>query len=69
MSTRELAEKLYKTYCIAVGGKAFNGDPLPNWKQFRADPTKKVQSEAWMKVAECAGIQASIKSNTPPYHQ
>lgn len=49
-----LAGQLYEAYCEAVGGKAFNGDPLPKWEQFRADPSKKKQSDAWVKVAETA---------------
>jgi len=45
---------LYEAYCAQVGGKAFNGDPLPSWEVFRADPTKKKQSDAWMVVANKA---------------
>jgi hypothetical protein len=45
------AGDLYGTYCKAVGGIAFNGDPLPSWEQFRADPSKKKQSDAWWQVA------------------
>ena len=50
----EIAGQLYETYCQAVGGKAFNGDPLPTWKEFRADPAKQKQSEAWIQVAQKA---------------
>lgn len=50
----ELAEELYEAYCVAVGGKAFNGDNLPSWKEFRNDPSKKKQSDAWIVVAETA---------------
>jgi hypothetical protein len=46
-----IAEHFYQVYCTAVGGKAFNGDPLPDWRTFRADPAKKIQSEAWLTVA------------------
>lgn len=49
-----LAAHLYETYCVEVGGKAFNGDPLPEWEAFRADPKKKLQSDAWVKTAERA---------------
>lgn len=52
---KERSEKtaglLYETYCTAVGGVAFNGDPLPGWKEFRADPKKKKQSDAWVTTA------------------
>jgi len=50
----ELAGLLYKTYCNSVGGKAFNGDPLPDWDAFRSDAKKKVQSDAWCAVATVA---------------
>jgi len=49
-----LAGILYETYCASVGGKAFNGDPLPDWDTFRVDPTKKKQSDAWVDVARQA---------------
>jgi hypothetical protein len=42
---------LYETYCANVGGQAFNGDPLPNWNDFRADPSKQTQSDAWVQTA------------------
>jgi hypothetical protein len=45
---------LYETYCTEVGGKASNGDPLPNWTAFRADRSKKKQSDAWVAVARKA---------------
>lgn len=46
-----VASKLYETYCKAVGGKAFNGDPLPSWREFAADESKKKQVDAWIEVA------------------
>lgn len=49
-----LAGQLYAEYCVKVGGKAFNGDTLPNWADFRADPTKKLQSDAWVSVGKLA---------------
>jgi hypothetical protein len=51
MKTLEIAEKLYETYCEAVGGKAFNGDPLPSWSEFFADPKKQTQASAWVATA------------------
>jgi len=50
----EFAGKLYEEYCKAVGGKAFNGDPLPDWKTFSTDPSKQKQSNAWIVVAKTA---------------
>lgn len=46
-----VAESLYNGYCRDVGGKAFNGDPLPDWEIFKADPTKTIQSTAWANLA------------------
>ena len=55
MINREIvAEELYQTYCAAVGGVAFNGDPLPDWKTFANDPAKKKQSDAWLAAADRA---------------
>lgn len=46
------ADLLYSVYCEAVGGVAFNGDPLPGWADFAADPNKQKQADAWRSVAE-----------------
>jgi hypothetical protein len=43
----ELTQIAYESYCNSVGGKAFNGDPLPSWKEFAADPAKFKQAQAW----------------------
>lgn len=42
-----LAKKVYDKYCEAVGGKAFNGDPLPKSEEFFSDPAKQKQANAW----------------------
>jgi hypothetical protein len=49
-----IASELYRVYCDAVGGVAFNGDPLPDWETFVADPSKKKQSDAWLVAADRA---------------
>lgn len=49
-----LACILYSEYCEKVGGKAFNGEPLPGWSEFRADENKIKQVNAWLAVAEKA---------------
>lgn len=49
-----VAEELYTAYCAAVGGVAFNGDPLPDWAEFAADPNKEKQSNAWLVAADRA---------------
>ncbi len=48
IDSETVAEQLYETYCAAVGGTAFNGYPLPKWAEFRADPSKQKQSDAWV---------------------
>jgi hypothetical protein len=54
---------LYDAYCAAVGGVAFNGDPLPDWKTFRADPAKQKQVEAWIAVGRTAAGDGGIIQN------
>lgn len=49
--TNDHAKLLYETYCSAVGGVAFNGDPLPNWEEFSADPAKEKQVVGWLAAA------------------
>lgn len=63
MNTEKLAGILYETYCRKVGGKAFNGDPLPDWNTFRGDPAKTKQSDAW--VATAAIAQETITNSIP----
>ena len=57
----KLACLLYTDYCRAVGGKAFNGDPLPDWEEFSQDPKKNVQAKAWISVASTAVRHLSHK--------
>ena len=52
MPTEQKAGIMYEAYCVAVGGKAFNGDPLPDWQKFRSDATKEKQSSAWIAAAQ-----------------
>lgn len=55
MEKREiLARLMYDDYCRAVGGKAFNGDPLPKSEEFFGDLSKVKQANAWRVVAETA---------------
>ena len=49
-----MARDLYTIYCKAVDGRALNGDPLPDWKEFSNDPAKTKQAHGWLKVAEHA---------------
>jgi len=62
MNTTEeiLAGRLYNAYCAAVGGKAFNGDDLPTWTEFRSAQSKVKQSDAWIVVAKEAILWAEV---------
>jgi hypothetical protein len=55
--TEAIAEMLYSTYSNAVGGKAFNGDTLPDWQTFRNDPSKVKQTTGWIACAEAVIIR------------
>lgn len=55
MINREyIASELYRVYCESVGGRAFNGDPLPDWETFSTDPAKSKQANAWFAAADRA---------------
>lgn len=45
------AIELYDVYTAAVGGKAYDGRPLPSGAEFMSDPTKQKQADAWRAVA------------------
>lgn len=49
-----LARDMYDAYCEAVGGKAYNGEPLPNSSEFFADENKTKQANAWIVAADIA---------------
>ena len=69
-AAESLAAQLYERYCAAVGGVAFNGDPLPAWATFKADPSKQKQVGAWIQVGEYAREWAlasrPLSTITPP---
>ena len=46
------ASLMYTAYCEAVGGRAFNGDALPDWDTFSADPSKEKQVAGWIAAAD-----------------
>lgn len=48
------AGQLYTRYCEAVGGKAYDGSPLPTWDEFSKDEKKTKQADAWLAL----GIRA-----------
>lgn len=54
-STMEkLAMAMYDEYCEAVGGKAYDGKPLPTAKEFFDDATKAKQQRGWFRAASKA---------------
>ena len=59
------AIELYDIYTAAVGGKAFNGAPLPCGKDFMSDPAKQKQADAWRAVAaHVLGAAAPVEQHT-----
>ena len=66
MTIDELTEELYKHYCQQVGGKAFNGDPLPDWAAFTKHPDKQVQVNAWYATAQLAAVLVNTYKITYP---
>lgn len=59
----EMAGVMYDAYCKAVGGKAFNGDDLPAWKEFHLDTSKQKQINAWIEAAS-VGYEFATNLNT-----
>lgn len=52
--TEKLAMAMYDEYCASVGGKAYDGRPLPTAKEFFNDDTKARQARGWMAAASKA---------------
>lgn len=44
----------WDAYKKAVGGRAFNGDPLPDWDEMANDQSKSVQAWAWRDAIKAA---------------
>jgi hypothetical protein len=49
-NSEDLARVAYTTYCAAVGGVSYNGDPLPSWEQQRGREDQKIP-DAWVAAA------------------
>lgn len=64
-TTQALAGELYTIYCAAVGGVAFNGEPLPDWEAFRADPAKGKQVNGWLALAGNVELIANQRHALP----
>lgn len=53
-TSETVARYLYDIYCEAVGGKAWDGRPLPSSSEFFTDASKAKQADAWREVAKHA---------------
>lgn len=53
-----IAREMYDTYCLAVGGKAYDGRPLPSSAAFFDAPDKNTQADAWRAAAARACLLA-----------
>lgn len=62
--TEKIARDMYDAYCSAVGGKAWNGQPLPKSDEFFADPTKATQADGWRAAARVAMKALTTRNNT-----
>ena len=51
---KKLAMALYDEYCAQVGGKAYDGRPLPTAKEFFNDDAKAKQARGGMAAASKA---------------
>jgi hypothetical protein len=54
-SFEELARLAWIRYCAAVGGKAFNGNPLPSWHELG-----ELQKAGW--IAAVQGVTEELKA-------
>lgn len=52
-----LGKASWSAYRETVGGKAFNGDPLPDWETMKADAQKETIVKGW-KAAAIASLMA-----------
>lgn len=50
----QVAMAMYDEYCAAVGGKAYDGRPLPTAAEFFEDETKQKQAKGWFAAASKA---------------
>lgn len=46
--------EMYDAYCKQVGGKAYDGRPLPSAEEFFDDDTKRKQVRGWLAAASKA---------------
>jgi hypothetical protein len=52
VGSKELLGRIaWNAYLASIGGKSWNGEPLPAWEQMVADEKKKAIVAAWCEVA------------------
>jgi hypothetical protein len=68
MNSLQAAQILYDNYCTEVGGKAFNGEPLPDWQTFYNDPSKSKQAHAWERAANALLNAQQIEGAPAQFH-
>ena len=51
---KQVAMEMYDAYCEQVGGKAYDGRPLPTAAEFFDDDTKQKQAMGWFAAASKA---------------
>lgn len=54
-----LGQAAWDAYSQSVGGKAYNGDPLPSWGVMREDPRKQHLVKAWVAAARAVVVEHS----------
>lgn len=65
-TNERLAREFYDAYCSAVGGKAFNGDPLPPASEFFEDEAKSKQANAYRAAVAAIVPPASYAMEADP---
>jgi hypothetical protein len=65
----ELAQTAWDAYSAAVGGRAFNGDLLPNWDVMVADPKKQNLVKAWRATAEAVRHEVLLENSPPEFRK
>jgi hypothetical protein len=69
MTDDQLGKIAWDTYAAAVGGKAFNGDPLPTWAEMCKDDKKQNLVVAWKKSARAvaSAFERSLPKEAPSF--
>jgi hypothetical protein len=62
----EVGRIAWDTYSKAVGGKAFNGDPLPTWDVMCKDEKKENLVVAWKRAARAVATHVEKKLPAAP---